>query len=125
MADKITTVGKNAVAELIGGIGSVQNWDQLALGTSGTAASSTQTALVSELTGSGLAKATSTVTTTTANVLQLQHTWTATAPKTLQEVGVFNSHTATDGVMLARSDFADIALATNDQIQVTYKVTVS
>lgn len=125
MADKIMIVGKNAVAELIGGLGSVANWDQLAVGTSGTAATNSQTALVSELVDSGLAKATSTVSTTTANILQLQHTWTATAPKTLQEVGVFNSNTATDGTMLARSDFADIALVTDDQIQITYKITVS
>lgn len=125
MADVITTVGKNAVAEMIGGLGSNQIFDQLALGTSGTAATASQTALFSEITGSGLAKATGTLSTTTANILQLVHTWTATGTKAIKECGIFNSHTATDGTMLARSDFSTITVDSGDSIQITYKVTVS
>lgn len=125
MADKITTVGKNAVAEMIGGLGTNEGFDQLALGTSGAAATVADTALKSELTASGLAKATATTTTTTANILQLQHTWTATTTVAIEECGVFNSHTATDGTLLARSNFSAVNVVSGDSIQVTYKVTVS
>jgi hypothetical protein len=125
MADVIATVGKNKVAEMIGGIGANEGFDQLALGTGTTTATASQTALVTELTGSGLAKATATTTTATANILQLQHTWTSTGTKAITECGVFNSHTATDGSMLARSNFAAINVVSDDSLQITYKVTVS
>jgi len=125
MADVIATVGKNAVAEMIAAIGSNEGFDQLALGTSGTAAAATNTALAEELVGSGLAKATATCTTTTANILQLQHTWTATGTKAVKECGIFNSHTATDGTILARSAFSAINVDSGDSLQITYKITIS
>jgi len=121
MADVITTVGKNAVAETIGGL-NTDVFDHLAVGTSGTAAAATNTALAAEVTTANLAKVTATVTTTTANILQLQHTWTASATKALKECGVFNN---TADVILARSAFSTITVDSGDSIQITYKVTVS
>jgi hypothetical protein len=123
MADVITTVGKNAVAEKIGGLGSHADFEALALGTSGTAAAATNTALAAEIAGSGLARATATVSTTTANILQLVHTWTATGTKAIKECGIFNH--ASTGTMLARSDFSSITVDSDDSIQITYKITVS
>ena len=121
MADVITTVGKNKVAEIIGGL-NLDTFDHLALGTSGTAAAATNTALAARIVASGLAKITATTSTTTANILQLQHTWTASATKALKECGVFN-HTADS--LLARSAFSVITVDSGDSIQVTYKITVS
>lgn len=123
MADVITTVGKNAVAEKIGGLGAVSNFTYLALGYDGTTAVVTNTTLTSEATDSGLARAAGTVTTDTANVLQLVYTWTASATKTLRECGVLNASAA--GVLLAHSDFNSISIDSDDSIQITYKITVS
>lgn len=122
MADVVTTVGKNKVAEKLGGLGTVGDWSYLAIGSSGTAATAADTALKAELTGSA-ARASSTVTTATANILQLVHTWSATGSKTVKECGVFND--AATGTVLARSNFATISLSDGDSLQITYKVTVS
>lgn len=116
MADVITTVGKNAVAEIIGGL-NTDTFNMLAVGTSGTAAAATNTALAAECTGGNLAKVAATVTTTTANILQLQHTWTASATKALKECGVFNN---TADTMLARSAFSVITVDNGDSIQIFF-----
>jgi len=123
MADVVTTVGKNAVAEKIGGVAVVADFTYLALGSDGTTASTADTQLGTELTDSGLARAAATVSTDAANVLQLVEIWTASASKTIKECGVLNSSSA--GVLLARSDFNDINVDSDDSIQITYKVTVS
>jgi len=123
MADVITTAGKDAVAEKIGGLGSVTDFTYLAIGYDGATAVVGDTALTSEATDSGLARAAAVVTTDTANVLQLVNTWTATATKELRECGVLNDAVA--GVLLAHSDFNAINVDAEDSIQITYKVTVS
>lgn len=123
MADVITTVGKNAVAEKIGGLGSVSDFTYLALGYGGDTALVGDTALQTEATDSGLARAAASVSTDAANVLQLVQTWTATATKTLRECGVLNN--ASSGVLLAHSDFNSISVDSSDSIQITYKITVS
>jgi len=121
--DIITAVGKNAVAEKIGGLGSVSDFTYLALGYDGDTATVSDTTLGEEATDSGLARSAATVTTDSANVLQLVHTWTASATKTLRECGVLNDATA--GVLLAHSDFNSISVDSDDSIQITYKITVS
>lgn len=116
MADVITTVGKNHVAEKIGGIGAVADFTYLAVGTDTGTAAVGDTTLGSEITGGNLARVTSTVTTTTANILQLQHTWTASASKAITECGVLNAASA--GELLARSDFSAINVDSGDSIQI-------
>lgn len=123
MSDVLTTVGKNKIAEMIGGL-ETRIFDQLALGTSGTAAAATNTTLAAEITGANLARTTATISTTTANVLQLVHTWTASATKALKECGVFNRNTDT-GSLLARSAFSVITVDSGDAITITYRVTIS
>lgn len=123
MADVITTVGKNRVAEKIGGLGSVADFTYLAIGSDGTAATVVDTQLGVEFTDSGLDRAAATVTTDSANVLQLVHIWTASASKTIRECGVLNA--ASTGDLLARSDFNTISVDSSDSIQITYKITVS
>ena len=123
MADVVTSVGKDAVAEKIGGLGSHGAFKVLALGDSGTAATAADTSLVSELVGSGLARAASTASTSTSNVLQLVKTWTASASATIRECGVLDNETS-GGTLLARSNFSDISVASDDSIQITYKIQV-
>lgn len=123
MADIITSAGKAAVAEKIGGLGSVTDFTYLALGYDGTTATATDTTLTSEATDSGLARAASTVTTDTGAILQLVHAWTASASKVIRECGVLNA--SSSGVLLAHSDFNSISVDSDDSIQITYKITVS
>lgn len=126
MADVVTTVGKNAVAEDIGGLGSHADFTYLHLGSDGTTATTADTQLASAFTDSGLAAAGSTVSTDAANVLQLVHIWTASATKTIRECGVSNTDATGGGTtLLARSDFNTISVDSGDSIQITYKVTVS
>ena len=122
MSDVITTVGKNIVAELIGGVDANADFDYLAVGTDGTEAVAGDTTLGAEITDSGLARAQITPSVTT-NVLSLVKTWTATGAKTVQECGVLNA--ASSGTLLAHSDFDAISLTTDDQLQVTYEITIS
>jgi len=126
MADVVTTVGKNAVAEKIGGLGSHADFTYLHLGSDGTTATTADTQLGAAFTNSDLVAAAATVTTDAANVLQLVHIWTASATKTIRECGVSNTDT-TGGAstLLARSDFGTISVDSDDSIQITYKVTVS
>jgi len=123
MADVVTTVGLNAVAEKLGGLGTNTDWTYLVIGSGVDTATIVNTTLNTEFTDSGLARAAATVTTDSANVLQLVHLWTASAAKNIRECGVINAAAA--GCLLAHSDFNTIAVASDDSIQITYKITVS
>jgi len=118
-----TNAGFAAVAGLVGNTGSVNPFTYLALGTGSTAAAPTDTALEAEITDTGLARASATVsrvtTTVTNDTLQLLKEWTATGVKILREIGAFNAASAGD--MLARKVFA--ALTTEDTmvVKMTYK----
>lgn len=126
MADVVTTQGKNAVAEKIGGLGSHPDFTFLHLGSDGTTATTADTQLIAAFTDSGLAAAAATVTTDAANVLQLVHIWTSSDSKTIRECGVSNVITTGGGTtLLARSDFNTISVDSGDSIQITYKITVS
>lgn len=99
-------LGKSELSGLAGNIGSKTAFTYLAVGTGTTAAAATQTTLITEVTDSGLARAsvtpTQTTTTVTNDTLQLSNTWTASGSKTLAEVGVFNKTYAVGGTMGSR-----------------------
>lgn len=109
---------------LAGNTGSQNAFTYLATGSSSTAFSSAQTALVTELTDSGLQRAAATVsrvTTTNANdTLQLVKTFSITGTKTVEEVGVFNASSA--GVMGGRSLTGTKSFVSGDSYTVTYKI---
>jgi hypothetical protein len=94
--------------------------DYIAIGTSNTAAATTDTALAGEdsrSAGSG----TVTSTTLSNDTAQLQVTFAITgADRAVQESGVFSSSSA--GTMLCRKTFSDINVSTGDSLQVTWKV---
>jgi hypothetical protein len=123
----ITNAGIAEVTALMGNVGSPTAFTYLALGSSSTAVSATDTTLTTEITTGGLARAAATVTQETTTVsndtLQLDKTWTATIPLTVEECGVFND--ATTGDMLGHALTTTKALLASDTIQVTYKVTLS
>lgn len=120
----MTTAGKRAVAQMIGGVGAVADFDYLELGDSDTAFAVGQTALVSAITGNGLARAQDASPTEAAAVLSIDYTWTATGAETLKEVGLFNAAAA--GTMLARTVLSSARdMVTDSTYKYTYTITVS
>lgn len=100
----ITNSGKAEMSNLFGNVSSPTAFTYLALGSTATAFTATQTALVAEITGNGLARASATVTqettTVTDDTTQLTKQWTASGTETVREAGVFNA--SSSGTMAAR-----------------------
>jgi len=119
----ITNTGKAQIA-LLAGDSSAVPFTYLALGTSNTAPSSGQTALVAEISTNGLQRSSATVsrttTTTTNDTLQLVNSFTASGSSTVEEVGIFNANSS--GTMLGRALTGSKALVNGDQLIVTYQV---
>ncbi len=124
--NSIMNVGFAQMA-LLAGDASAVPFTYLAVGTSNSAVSASQTALGAEISTSGLARAAATVsrvtTTQTNDTLQLVYTWTASGSQTVEEVGVFNA--ASTGTMLARALTGSHAVVLNDTLTITYQVKFS
>lgn len=99
-----TNLGLAAIAGRVGGVGSISAFDYIAVGSSDTAFVATQTALVSEITDGGLARAQVTPTRVTTNqtndTLQLSKQWSVTATRTVKEAAILNA--SSGGIMLVR-----------------------
>ena len=124
----ITASGKAEVAGLMGNTGSPTAFTYLANGSGSTAFVKTQTALVTENTANGSARAAATVsrttTTDTNDTLSLVKQWTATGAVTIKEAGVFNASSAGD--MLARKVLAaTVTLADTDTWTWSHLITVA
>lgn len=113
-----------AFIKRMGGDGSTDAFTYLALGTGTTAAANADTALESEITDSGLERASATVTyetdSITGDTLQLVKSWTATGSKSVTEIGVFNAASA--GTLGGRTVKTAVPLESNDVYQITYKI---
>ena len=124
VVDNLVVNAGLAQLALLAGDASATPFTYLAVGTSATAVAASQTALQSEITDTGLARAAATVsrvtTTVTNDTLQLVYTWTASGSKTVEEIGVFNA--SSSGTMLSRALTGTTSLVSGDQIQATYKV---
>lgn len=120
----ITNVALAVFSGLVGNTGSQTAFTYLEVGTSSTAFSASQTALQAAITDSGLARTSATVsrstTTQTNDTLQLDHTWTASGSKTINEIGVFNASSA--GVMGARKVTTATSIVSGQQLIATYKI---
>ena len=95
----------------------------IALTENGTAPADGDTTLTSEITTNGLARADATATHTAGtNTSTIQHTFTASgAFSTVQKSGLFNA--SSSGILVNENTFTSTALATNDQLQVTWTIT--
>src|SRR3990167_424926 len=117
----MTNASLAVISGLVGNTGSQVAFTYLAVGTSSTAVSAAHTALQAEVTDSGLARASATVsrvtTTQTNDTLQLVKAWTATGTKTIEEIGIFNDASA--GTMLARALTAGQAVVNTNVITAT------
>lgn len=122
----VTNAGKAQLALLAGDATAIP-FTYMAVGTSNTAVSATDTTLTAEIVDTGLARAAGTVSRTTTTVtndtLQVTYTWTASGSKTIEEIGVFNASSA--GTMLSHALTTSKAV-TNGQIFVgTYTLKFS
>jgi hypothetical protein len=125
----VTNVGFTEVAGLFCSdvAGSYTAFDYIGVGTGTTAATYTNTTLVTEITDSGLARAASTGTLTTTTVAndtaQFVKQFSVTATQAVTESAVFNA--ASSGTMLCRQTFSAINVVNGDTLQITWKVAVS
>jgi len=119
----ITSAGLAQIA-LLAGDASAVPFTYLALGTGTNAASAGDTALQTESSASGLARAAATVsrvtTTVTNDTLQLLKAFTAGASAAITECGMFNA--ASTGTILGRQVFAAVNVVSGDILTITYKV---
>lgn len=120
----ITSAALAAISGLVGNTGAQTAFTYLAVGTGSTAAAISQTALVAEISDSGLARAAATVsrvtTTQTNDTLRLVYTWTASGTKTVEECGIFNA--SSSGVMLGRKVTGSQSLISGNLLAITYDV---
>ncbi len=97
----------------------------LAVGTSGTAPASGDTALGAEITTSGLARGAATIsqitTTYTNDTTQWQKTWTVTGTQGIQEEGIFDNNTS-GGTLLAHNTFSVVSVVNGDTFQITHDI---
>jgi hypothetical protein len=123
----IVSAGKAGAASRINGSGAEAAFTYLAVGTGTTAAAAGDTALETEITDSGLARASATasrVTTAVANdTAQLVYTWSVTGSKAITEEGILNA--GASGTLLARQVFSAVNVVNGDEFKVTHKVQMS
>lgn len=121
----ITKAALAELSNLTGDVSSPTAFSHIALGDSNTAFAASQTALQSEITGNGLARAAATVTqqttTETDDTTRFVHQWTVTGSETVREVGIFNDASA--GTMLARKVLGTSrSLGSGDTYTYTYNI---
>lgn len=127
LTNTVTSTAFAAVAGLVGATDSQSAFTYLAVGTDATAAAASQTALLAEITDTGLSRHAATVTrettTQTNDTLQLVYEWTATGTKAVEEIGVFNATSA--GVMLGRKTTGTKTVNNGEKLNATYQIIFS
>jgi len=123
----VVNTGLAGISSRITGAGSESAFTYLAVGTGTTTEDATDTALETELTDSGFARASATVaqttTTTTNDSTTLDYTWTATADKAITEVGAFNA--GSGGTLLGHKVFSAINVTSGSSLEIIYKFIIA
>lgn len=122
----VVDVGKAGIAGLINGV--VTNfYDYMAIGTGTTAAAAGDTALGTEISTSGGARALATLsrvtTTDTNDTAQFVLTYSFTGSFAVTEAGLFDASAA--GNLLCRQVFSAVNVANGDSLQITWKVQIT
>ena len=131
----ITTVGKDFISKQIGGTTGIETngANYIALTTTAVTPAAGDTALSGEITTGGLGRAQGTYAHTAGqNTFTVSKTFTATATATnVQAAGLFTAAvTGTpgaggdDGTMMAENQFTAVSLANNDQLTITWTITL-
>jgi len=124
-------LGFKEVAQLIGTdtTSGATAFDYIAVGTGTTEATATQTALITEITDTGLTRAAGTGTNITStdgvayDTFQLVKSFSPTGSKAVTESGILNA--SSTGVLLCRQTFAAINVTNGDTLTITWKIKVS
>lgn len=118
----VTNAGLAGVASRINGSGGEAAFTYIAVGTGATAASTSDTALQTEIVGSGLDRVSATVSRVTVDVTndgaRLTTTFSVTGTKAVTESGVLNA--SSSGTLLARQVFSAVNVVNGDSLQVTW-----
>ena len=126
ISNLVVSAGKAGVASRINGAGSESAFTYIAIGTGTNAASAGDTALQTEITTGGGARAAATctrVTTDTTNdTAKLSKTFTFTSSFAVTESGVFNA--SSGGTLLARQVFSAINVESGDSITIEWEFDV-
>lgn len=126
-ANLITTSGKGLISGRVNGVGSPAAPTAMAIGTGTNAAADGNTALQTELSGSGLGRGAGTAslqTTTVANdTCRLVKSWTSASvgDVAVTEMGILNNATS-GGTLLVRNVFSAYTLRTGDTFEITHNL---
>jgi len=123
----VTNAGLAVVAARLVGA-TVDPADTLAVGTGTTAAAAGDTALETEITDSGLARATDAAptfetTSVTNDTAVVNYLWTASGAKAITEAGVLTQDSGGD--LLSRQVFASVGVVSGDTFEATWKFQVT
>jgi hypothetical protein len=120
----ITDTGKVAAAKLLNGVDAVPAFTYMATGSGSTAENASQTALVTENTLSGSARAAATCSYAATNKARWVKSFSFSGNVTVREIGIFNA--SSSGTMLLRHVLAsDKAYVNGESVEITVDVTVS
>lgn len=123
----ITTVGKKAVADQLGG-STTAPMTAVAIGIGTTAANAADTTLESEIVTAGGERGAATVTnqttTTTGDTERWIKTFNFTGSFAVTEEGILDNNTS-GGVLLARQVFSAVNVISGDSLQITHNVQVT
>lgn len=126
LANLVTNAGKAGVASRINGSGAEAAFTYLAIGIGTTAAALGDTALQSEITTGGGARAAATASRTTTDVTndtaRLVYTWTFSSTFAITEAGALNA--SSGGTLLNRQVFTAVNVVSGDSLQVTVDIDV-
>lgn len=126
ISNLVTNAGMAGVASRINGAGGEAAFTYIALGTGTNAAAVGDTALQTEITNNGGARANASASRTTTDVsndtARLQNTFNFTGTFAITESGVLNA--ASSGVLLARQVFTAVNVGNGDSLQVTWDIDV-
>jgi hypothetical protein len=130
----ITTVGKDFISAQLGSTSAAANGaNWIALTNTAITPAAGDTALSGEITANGLSRAQGTYAHTNGqSTFTVSKTFTASGAQSAQAAGLFTAAvTGTpgaggdDGTMMAENTFTAVSLATNDQLTVTWTITLS
>lgn len=123
----VVSAGKAGVASRINGSGAEAVFVYLAVGTGTNAAAAGDTALQTEITGSGLDRVSATAsritTSVTNDTAKLTTTFSVSGTKAITEEGILNA--ASTGTLLARQVFSAVNVVSGDTFSVTHTLAVS
>jgi hypothetical protein len=123
----VTTVGVGFIVDAFQNLTELENMKYHGLGTGVTAEASSDTTLATELTTqytTSSTRPTGTLTENTATVFETIATISVKSAAAITEHGIFSQASAPGGVLLDRSVFAVVNLATNEALTVTYDLSL-